>query len=284
MRPSFLFTLAYLTVSVIAGGYQGCIERVLLFYAYQIDELNDPKDRILGFACKKWDFMPVSPECKNNEWKECKGKGGRRCNFNELMASLGKARPNHKLVGPPGADQFTTTPDIDETSKVLYHHYTSMVKNMIVPNYPAYKAMKGADMDYNRYLERPGKLVNDAAMHKTEANKHLWEKYDSSLEKIKAARAGDHGRFLVPAAKADLGSKMEVVLEHLGSNPVKPSEVWETVDWAATEEKAKKDGVADYEDLIDKFKSTFYGTRVAREHLVVEETFKRMADTARSCR
>ncbi|KAM5479538.1 hypothetical protein McanCB56680_005466 [Microsporum canis] len=254
MRPALLLTLTYLAASVIAGGYQGCLERVLLFYAYQIDELNNPKDRTLGFACKKWDDS--AKKCTNNDWKECKGKGGGRCNFNELMASLGRARPNDKLVGPPGSNQATTSPDIDETAKVLNQHYITNVGK--VPNYPAYKVLKDSDGNYNRLLEHLGNVVNNAAGHKTAANTFLWEKFDSSLEKVIVARVGDHGKHLITAAKAALGPKMDVVLENLGSNPAKPSEIWETVDWAATEEKAEKDGVADYKKHIDDFKNGFY--------------------------
>ncbi|KAM5445397.1 hypothetical protein MaudCBS49596_007540 [Microsporum audouinii] len=259
MRPPLLLTLTYLAASVIAEGYQGCLERVMLFYAYQIDELNDPKDRTLGFACKKWDDS--AKICTNNDWKECKGKGGGRCNFNELMASLGRARPNDKLVGPPGSNQATTSPDIDETAKVLNQHYITNVGK--VPNYPAYKVLKDSDGNYNRLLEHLGNVVNNAAGHKTAETPH-------------------HSR------ESSAGAEDGHCAENLGSNPAKPSEIWETVDWAATEEKAEKDGVADYKKHIDDFKNDFYdpekGGKLANEHKVVMDSFKRISDTRRSCR
>ncbi|KAK2797392.1 hypothetical protein FQN50_009193 [Emmonsiellopsis sp. PD_5] len=288
MRSSFLLTLACLAVNVFAGGYQGCLERVMLFYAYQIDGLNDKADQTLGFSCITWNSTTKPQTCKDNKWKECQAKGGGRCNFNELMASLGKTRPNEKLVGPPGADQTTTTPDIEETAKVLHQHYTSTIKNNIVPNYPAYKALKGSDGNYNGFLEHLGKVVNEGARHKNEGNKQLWEKFDSALDKVRVAREGDHGKFLIPAAEAKLGSKMEVKRQNLGNNPVNPSEQWQTVDWAATEDEARKKGIPNYISLIIDFKNGFYEDRgegrIAREHLVVMESFERLADTGRSCR
>jgi hypothetical protein len=51
MRTSFLLTVAYLIASAFAGGYQGCLERVLLFYAYQIDQLNPLEEQTLGWRC-----------------------------------------------------------------------------------------------------------------------------------------------------------------------------------------------------------------------------------------
>ncbi|KAK2743575.1 hypothetical protein FQN55_007173 [Onygenales sp. PD_40] len=288
MRSSFLLTLAFLAVNVFAGGYQGCLERVLLYYAYQIDELNDEKDQTLGSSCDKWDSKDKT--CIGDEWTTCAKKynKNKRCNFNQLMASLGKARPNDKLVGPKGADQNTKTPDIEETAKVLHKHYTSTVKNGIVPNYPAYKFLKGADGDYNAYIEKVGKVVNEGAKHRTPDNKELWDKFDDALEKLRVARVGDHGKFLIEAADAKLGSKMEIKRQNLGNNPVDPSEKWETVDWAATEDAAKKKGVADYESLIKGFKDEFYDKstpagRKADDHLVVMKSFKLVEDQAR-CR
>jgi hypothetical protein len=44
MRVPLFFTISYLSTAVWARGYQGCLERVLLFQAYEIDALNDLDD------------------------------------------------------------------------------------------------------------------------------------------------------------------------------------------------------------------------------------------------
>ncbi|EAW25196.1 uncharacterized protein NFIA_106850 [Aspergillus fischeri NRRL 181] len=285
MRTSFFLALAYIVASVWAGGYQGCLERVLLFYAYQIDGLNDPKDQTLGFRCKKWDDK--SNSCVNNDWVACKGKGGGRCNFNELMASLGKSRPTDKLVGPPGADQNTATPDIQETAKALYKQYTTP-PNKKVTNFPPYKAMKGADSNFNDYTLKLGKVVNDAWRHKTDANKNLWDGFDASLEKINIARAGDHGPFLIKEVEAKLGKPngMEIKLMNLGDNPISnPTTQWETVDWKATADAAKTKGIKDVDKLIRDVRTRWYtNDKSAGDHYAVFKTYKRIGDQARSCR
>jgi lambda repressor-like predicted transcriptional regulator len=40
MRVSLFLALSYLSTAVWAGGYQGCLERVWLFQAYEIDALT----------------------------------------------------------------------------------------------------------------------------------------------------------------------------------------------------------------------------------------------------
>ncbi|PKX89207.1 uncharacterized protein P174DRAFT_335142, partial [Aspergillus novofumigatus IBT 16806] len=256
MKTSIFLALAYIAASVWAGGYQGCLERVLFFYAYQIDGLNDPVDQTLGFRCKKWDDKTG---CVNNEWVACRGKGGGRCNFNELMASLGKSRPTDKLVGPPTADQSTARPDIQETAKTLYTHYTTP-PNKRVTNFPPYKAMKGASGDFNAYTLKLGELVNNMR-HRTDANKYMWEGFDKTLEQINIARAGDHGPFLIEAAKRKLGTpnNMDIKLMNLGDNPISnPTTQWETVDWKATAEAAKTKGIENVDKLIRDFRTNWY--------------------------
>ncbi|GIK03430.1 hypothetical protein Aspvir_007499 [Aspergillus viridinutans] len=284
MKTSFFLALAYIAASVWAGGYQGCLERVLFFYAYQIDGLNDPVDQTLGFKCKRWNDRTRS--CVNNDWVACKGRGGGRCNFNELMASIGKSRPTDKLVGPPGSDQNTARPDIQETAKALYTKYTS-TPNGKVTNFPPYKAMKGANGDFNTYTLKLGELVNNMG-HRTDANKHLWEGFDNTLEKIKVARAGDHGPFLIEAAEARLGQPngMDIKLMNLGDNPLSnPTTQWETVDWKATAEAAKTKGIENVDKLIKDFRTAFYtNIKSAREHYALFKTYKRVGDQVQLCR
>ncbi|GFG26430.1 hypothetical protein IFM61606_06411 [Aspergillus udagawae] len=285
MKTSFFLALAYIAASVWAGGYQGCLERVLFFYAYQIDGLNDPEDQTLGFKCKKWDDKIRS--CVNNEWIACRGRGGGRCNFNELMATLGKSRSTDKLVGPPEADQDTARPNIQETAKALYTKYTTP-PNKKVTNFPPYKAMKGASGDFNAYTLKLGNLVKDAWLHKTDANKHMWDDFDDTLEKINIARAGDHGPYLIKEVKAKLGmpNEMDIKLMNLGDNPISnPTTQWETVDWKATADAAKAKGINNVDKLIKDVRTHWYTTdKSASEHYALFKAYKRVGDLMQSCR
>ncbi|KAF7128463.1 hypothetical protein CNMCM5793_003193 [Aspergillus hiratsukae] len=261
--------------------------RLLLFYAYQINGLNDPKDQTLGFKCKNWDNK--AQNCVNDEWEACKGKGGGRCNFNELMATLGFSRTNDKLVGPPGADQNTATPDIEETAKRVCMHYTTP-PNKKVKDFPPWKAMKGATDDFPDYTLKVGRVANDAWRHKTDENKHLWDGFDDTLDKVNIARAGDHGKFLISAAEDKLGKPngMDIKRVKLGVNPL-DGKPWETVDWKATADACKSKPIKDCDRLIRDFRNDWYTNektrdKRARDHYVLFKSYKRIGDQARSCR
>ena len=278
MRLTFLVTLAYLTADVFAGGYQGCLERVMLFYAYQIDELNDPKERSLGYKCDFWDAK--AKKCMG-KWVECKGRSGGRCNFNELMASVGKSRPSDELVDGP--DQNTKTPDVEGTAIKLYNKYTGGGGGNKVANYPPHRVMKGGTDKFLPYIQRLGGIVNEAAAKKDDNNKALFEGFDDAVSKLNIARAGDHGPHLVSAARNDLGSKMDIVVENLGKNPA-TGQIWETVNWEATEDGAGKKGVEDHTGEIERFKARFYSRNSAREHLEVMRAFEIVGNEAKTCR
>lgn len=55
MRFQLIAAFFLLLQNVSAGGYQGCLERVHLFQAYDIEELLPEADRILGKRCADWD-------------------------------------------------------------------------------------------------------------------------------------------------------------------------------------------------------------------------------------
>ncbi|KAM5342305.1 hypothetical protein ACJ41O_013271 [Fusarium nematophilum] len=232
MQVTLFLTLIFLITCAWAGGYQGAVERVMLYYGYEIDGLNDEKDRTIGFRCVRW----KNGECEDDKWEPCKPKpatGRTRCNFNELMVHLGKLSTD-KPVLVDGADQNTRNPRITETAKKVYDQFVTKEKKP-VPNFPAYKAMKGADGDFNKYNIRLAEVVALASKHKTEASEALFDGFESSMKQAKVARAGDHGAHLIEAAEEQLGTpnKMEIKKMDLGVNPV-DGKNWYTVDWQAT--------------------------------------------------
>lgn len=66
----FLLTLAFLAGTALGGGYQGCLERVLVFQAYEIDALNNPGDQSVGFKC---DLFDDKAKICTGSWIPCRG-------------------------------------------------------------------------------------------------------------------------------------------------------------------------------------------------------------------
>ncbi|RYP66168.1 hypothetical protein DL771_007944 [Monosporascus sp. 5C6A] len=188
-------------------------------------------------------------------------------------------------------DKSTGRLDTEATAKNCYKIFTtSLGKNPHVPNFPPYAAMKGA-WEYNYYIMKLSQKANDAWWRKkNDNNKHLWESFDNTREKISVARAGDHGPYLINAARKALGGTMTIHTQNLGKNPA-TGEVWETVDWKETAKQAKANGVADVDKHIRDFLNDWYhGTnddkdyRSARDHHQVIRSYKRVADRTQSCR
>ena len=69
MRLSYLLLVAHLGALVAAGGRRAAMERMWLWYAYQIDLLNPEADRIVGYRCTRWD---KANGCIG-EWLPCRG-------------------------------------------------------------------------------------------------------------------------------------------------------------------------------------------------------------------
>jgi hypothetical protein len=63
MRVHILSCFLYLFTIIWAGGYAGCLERIYIYQAYQIDDLNPVGQRIMGSYCKGNGFNPRSKTC-----------------------------------------------------------------------------------------------------------------------------------------------------------------------------------------------------------------------------
>ncbi|KAJ4316381.1 hypothetical protein N0V84_007896 [Fusarium piperis] len=276
MRTTFFLTVFFLITRTWAGGFQGALEKVLIYAAYEIDGLNDPSSRKIGFKCAKWE----KGECKDDKWVECKPKpatGRTRCNFNELNAHMGKADPKWKAVGDE--DQNTRTPDIRKTAVNVDKLFNTPPRDGI-PNTPPFKAMKGAGNNYNEFIVEVGEVVALASKHKDAGNQHLFDQFQSCLDQIKVARTGDHGAYLIEATERDLGKKhgMEIKTMDLGVNPISdPPERWLTVDWMATSVAARKAGITNSDQLITDFRKKWYDeNEVAAKHRAVITSYKRV--------
>ncbi|KAI0181181.1 hypothetical protein GGR52DRAFT_21744 [Hypoxylon sp. FL1284] len=282
MKLILVLLLTRLSV-VLAGGYQGCLERVLLYNAYQVDGLNDEKDQTIGVKCAQAD--PKTHECK--KWITCQPKrnsGRTRCNFDELVVFLGKTpTPKDWAVNDSSGNL-----DPEATAKNCYDKFTNAQgKNPKVPNFPPYVAVKDA-WEFNDYIKRVGDTVNNAWSKKgNNDNKKLWDDFDKTMDLVSESRTGDHGPHLIDEARAQLGSKFEIITEDVGSgkNPA-TGETWQTVNWRETARQAKEKGIENVDKDIQGFLKGLYGgnNKQAKDHRVVISSYKRVIDKSKSCR
>ncbi|KFY35673.1 hypothetical protein V494_05713 [Pseudogymnoascus sp. VKM F-4513 (FW-928)] len=289
MRVSLVLSLSYLSMAVWAGGYQGCLERVWLFQAYEIDALNPLADQTIGFKCTRPDEKKMI--C-NGDWAACRPgatTSRTRCDFGELMKHLGKAPTVRKGDSWVGLDDKGNM-DAEKTAKNCYRIYsTSEGKNKNVKNFPPHNALRDT-WEYNEYIMKLSTKVNNAyRTHKTEANKHLWERFDDTRAKIGVARAADHAPYLIKEAIDKLGADFPLKRQDLGKNPV-TGMPQETVDWKLTALEAKEKGIPNASAEISKVTSGFYikdkdgKPSSALKHLQVMRSYKRVADRTQSCR
>ncbi|PHH90081.1 hypothetical protein CDD83_4589 [Cordyceps sp. RAO-2017] len=285
---SYMYLLLSLFAATVwAGGYQGCLERVMLFQAYEIDALNPPSDQTVGFRCTR--FNTQTKKCSGH-WEPCKKRNNAagRCDFDEMMVHLGRAP---RQTGWARYNAATGRLDAEATAKNCYRIFAAQGGNAKVPNFQPYKALKGATGEYNDYIMQLSKVVNDAWWKKKrDNNKHQWAEFDSTVRLINIARTGDHGKYLIPAVEQGLGHIMNIKRKSLGNHPV-TGEGWETVDWKETAAAAKKAGVADYHTHFTHVLNDLYrGTQTDnnhksfRDHHQVIRSYKRVEDRSRSCR
>lgn len=295
MRVPLFLTLSYLIVAVWAGGYAGCLERIWLYQAYVIDNHTDVADKTVGYKCRKWDH--ANHNCKNDAWEACKPRkqNGKRCEFGDLMVHLGKTDGKSDNWEVKDADNNM---DVEETAKKCLSRYTDKTlypgAHGSVFNFPGYVALKGAGREYNDYIVRLGNtVVRTAQTKKTADNQHEFDKFDALTEMILTARAGDHGKYAVPAAEKELGAS-NVVRNDLGPDPLstrEPPEHWYSVNWEATKLKASSD--PDLSKKVSAYHSKMYDEnakdskvrdeKTAYEHSQVVNTYKQVRAELATC-
>ncbi|KAH7317093.1 hypothetical protein B0I35DRAFT_479868 [Stachybotrys elegans] len=316
MRLPLLLSSVYLATTVVAGGYQGALERVLLYYAYQIDGLNDPSMRSLGIRCVSW--SQTEGKCRNNIWREynnCnafddpKKPGGKRCNFWELMTGLGETHGgnNGHLMMPKGTDINAKTLPIEATA-VSYYMYTrqympinvdGVLSKGVVGDYNPHRFVMDGGTDYSEWLGRLGDTVMFVANSgkKNDGNKWMFEQFESTLKQLRAARIGDNGRYVVDAYKKD--STMDnkyMVTENPGTNPATKNEykgldwydnhkeTWIELNWAETQYQMEKGGVKNADAKMAAFRDRFFASESAKKHQAVMNEFELIENKLKGCR
>ncbi|KAF2966458.1 hypothetical protein GQX73_g7082 [Xylaria multiplex] len=283
---------------VLAGGYAGALDRVWLFYAYQIDGLNDPADRTLGWKCLSWDDR--ENKCRTskkgvNGWVMCQGtmQPGRRCTFSELLNFIGGADRKEDLLADSSGKPLPltdTNPDPEQTAKNVYAHFERQPRAK-VPDWPGYRIIHKGDEDYMRSIIRVTDLVKKAADDgkNTDANKQLFQRFADTTMQIKTARVGDHGPYLISATENALRERgIHVEKESVGSghSPIDPMRTWETVDWEKTMSQAVSSGSFSNDDvkkIMSEVRTEFYKDDTASAHRAVIRAFETSESKAKGC-
>ncbi|KAJ8130533.1 hypothetical protein O1611_g3095 [Lasiodiplodia mahajangana] len=294
----FVSLLFFLVTKVLAGGYQGALERVWLFYAYQIDGLNDPAQQTLGWKCDSWDdvMMRCRPGKKGRSgWSMCKGTlPGKRCTFSQLTNFLGGTGRDDPFVTDSKGNTLPltdTNPDPEETAKKVLTHYLAQPKHK-VPDWQGYRFILNGEKQYVRSIRQVGNLVAKAGSEgkNTGANKALFEMFAATTTQIKNARIGDTGPYLVTRAENELNPRgITVYTESIGPghSPADPTRIWKTVDWEKTMSQAVASGKftkGQIMQITGAVRSEYYNTNTnANEHRIVIKAFKTSETKAKGC-
>ncbi|KAI0870635.1 hypothetical protein GGS24DRAFT_492865 [Hypoxylon argillaceum] len=302
MQTKIIIVSLFLFVTkVLAGGYAGALERVWLFYAYQIDGLNDPADQTLGWKCKSWD--PANSRCRTNakgmeQWVKCPGTlPNKRCTFSQLLNFIGGADRSDPLVADSSGNPLPltdTNPDPEETAKKVYAHFLAQPRPK-VKDYPGYRIILNSDDNYVRNIRRVAKVVVAAnASGKNNADtKWLFERFAETTTAIKTARVGDHGPYLIDGVRTHLNSEgypdITVATQSVGPghNPIDPAAEWTTVDWEKTVSNAaaSKSFSSKWQvrKVLADVKTAVYRDQKANDHRVVIKSFRSVETKANGC-
>lgn len=303
MRATVLLGLVLFITTAWAGGYQGVLERVMLYFAYEIDGLNPKEDRVIGFACKG-QYNTNTNTCLGT-WVEPNPKTAhtRRANINELLGPLSKLAGNSRVpIGrDSGGNPIPLTDgasgiDPEQTAKYLYPKILKATESTEFPegritNPPPFKMMKGGTDDFANFLSTVGKLVQKTSKQgdNYENHKALFQDFQKVNTQILNARIGDHGAFQIEAIKEKLaGTGIEVKTKTVGggTNPVTGSP-WETVDW----KKTISDGVADtgkstqqVTKIVEAAAEDLYTKNAAaKDHKTVIDVYRRTDQRMNHC-
>ncbi|ETS78816.1 hypothetical protein PFICI_08669 [Pestalotiopsis fici W106-1] len=232
MRVPLLLALFTLIAAVWAGGYQGVLERVMLYYAYEIDQLNPEGDRTIGFWCgQEVNDAGICPD--EDGWKPPLGHNppNSRSNFNQLVGPLSRLRGDGQQSfardaggNPLPFNDGITGLDIEQTAHNLYHEITS-APGRRVRNTPAYKMRKVTTNSYVKFLSGLGKFVQQTADKNDNFDNHrdLFKGFQRANQLVLEARMGDHGQRQIQNIQnrlAGTGINVKTKTVGGGTNPV----------------------------------------------------------------
>ncbi|KAJ3495625.1 hypothetical protein NLG97_g3257 [Lecanicillium saksenae] len=287
MRQAIALSLVALNLlsPVLAGGAQGCMERVLAYRALEIDSLKPKGDRRIGWRCKNWE---VTDEAKREG--KCKGSWEQYSdvyssnNFNDFMKFIGDQHVDSD-------DWLKKKPDgsidIDKTAANCYDKHTKAGAK--VRNYSAHEVMKVDNDRFEPYVEKLSDAVDKTPDEVGDGDKAKAKEIRSNFaelsQRVQDVRVGDHGKHLIKDATKKLKGKLTIETRIIGKDPLNASVDLKTVDWAKTAQTNIAAGVskADVRTAIDDFNKDYYTKRNPAEHRSVIRAYIKAGSKAKKC-
>ncbi|KAK3324788.1 hypothetical protein B0T19DRAFT_444174 [Cercophora scortea] len=287
MKLTALGLIVYLATGIAASGYRTSLEMVWMWYAYQIDLLNNPEaSRSIGYRCSKWNPISVPP-CEGT-FEPCVGtrvvgdKIPNTCFFSEFIGWIVKGKPQFYAkidITFPLGDKANLFPEVAGQATLLY--------GKIDKPYPPQNALRDSNGAYNDMLARVGHMLGDARysmdtttdINKIKALTTLLDAADEAMSAVHVARDIDHTPWLVndwnnPAKNKDpniVGIKPGLV--PAGTFPVVPKQglpkITLTPQFKFDIEQTVKDNptIPDVEAKVRAYLANYYATDPkARDH------------------
>ncbi|GFP60556.1 hypothetical protein TASIC1_0021000300 [Trichoderma asperellum] len=296
MRILLFLAIAHLSAIAWAGGYAGCLERVMFFQAYEIDGLL-PTGRSIGYWCLKW--ISQRNICKAGQWRACNGdlEGG-RCTFEQFMKQIHPDTPNPQQwpvyeddpKAKPGAK-----PKLDVKETALNCLKAHRAANEDIVDIAPYRVMKGGGKGYGAAVKELGRRVDSrwqalTAVAKIE-NRPAFTVFDNAVDEIIRARRGDTGKRMYDAAmQLEQDENVTIKAEDLGPNP-DPDETdpakkeWKEVNWPETTNLAVEHGIEDAENKLRQWVRTYiFNDPSATTHRNMMKKFKEVVTGRNLCR
>lgn len=282
MRLPAVFFCALLVTSVSAKGLRVAWEKVFLFLAYRIDQLEpDETKRTIGFKCEDMLFDTHGiGYCKENKYVPCqvneynvdeKAMKARNCiGIKEFLSHIDGQKWSRFPVdeGSTNAQRNKAPASLDFDLNVAARNLNNY--GMDQNRYFAarvYKTPAGSPRDFNLMFEDIGKTVKNYITSTGTLDGHPEiTKIREALEQVELARRVDHSKFLVQHLEAHLPGVTLAV-------PIVGTDVHGNNQIAFDPVQTVTDNVAAHPNIQADLKSTMddYYTNdpIAKDHKVV---------------
>ncbi|KAJ4155309.1 hypothetical protein LMH87_000563 [Akanthomyces muscarius] len=288
MRQFIVYSVVALNLlspTVLAGGVQGCMERVLGYRALEADSLKPKADRKIGWRCTDWEVTDAEKregKCKGS-WEQFSDVYS-DTSFNNFMKFIGDQHVDASDWLKKKADGSI---DIDKTASNCYNKHTAA--NAKVRNFEAHEVFKTDNDRFESYVEKLSDTVSKAPDEVPDADKDkakdIRANYYELSQRVQDVRVGDHGKHLIKDATKKLKGQLDIETRTLGKDPLNTNVDLKTVDWAKTAQKGIASGKSKQEvrNLIDGFNKEYYKKRNPAEHRSVVRSYIKAGGKAKKC-
>ncbi|KAI0803396.1 hypothetical protein GGR55DRAFT_700119 [Xylaria sp. FL0064] len=277
MRLSLFFIAVYLAVLVSGKGARVAYEKIFLFYAYEIDQLNPEDKQSIGYKCtdpidkQKGGCRDPAPGMTGDSpkprprYQRCMNVTERPCkSLREFLSHIDDKDWN-KITAIPGANQDTPTPDVEGTKNIM------MEKDMDKNRYAAWRVIKDGT-SFNGMIDSVGDVLKNTWNSLSDADrathKVLFDRAGEALDGVKWSRHIDHSKYVVDHLAADK-PEIKVVAPEAGKD-WKGNSLYDFQLLATIKQNEEK--LPDVRDKLEASLEAWYndeGNKKPRDHRIV---------------